>query len=108
MQRLERIVVTLRKAIFAGQESLGVSLDAGVRAVQSTPLLSSGGTILGMISTHYCEPHRPSEREPRFMELSRGRRRLRRSANVEREQVHAENTRKLLVGELNRRVIPSR
>ena len=47
MQKSERIVVedVTQSEIFAGQESLGVLLDAGVRAVQSTPLLSSGGTI---------------------------------------------------------------
>jgi GAF domain-containing protein len=71
MQNFERIVVEdiTRSEIFEGQESLGVLLNAGVRAVQSTPLLSSGGVTLGMISTHYCAPHQSSERESRFMEL---------------------------------------
>lgn len=43
--------------------------DAGVRAVQSTPLLSSAGTVIGVISTHFSEPHRPSEQELRLMDL---------------------------------------
>lgn len=35
---------------------------SGIRTVQSTPLLSRSGQILGMISTHWRELHRPSER----------------------------------------------
>jgi len=33
-----------------------------IRAVQSTPLVSRSGQLLGMISTHWREPHRPTER----------------------------------------------
>ena len=36
---------------------------AGYRAVQSTPLFGSDGAPLGMFSTHFHEPHRPSEEE---------------------------------------------
>jgi PAS domain S-box-containing protein len=36
--------------------------EAGIRAAQSTPLLSRTGRILGMISTHWRRPHQPSER----------------------------------------------
>jgi GAF domain-containing protein len=35
--------------------------NAGVRAVQSTPLVSSRGATIGMMSTHFAAPHRPSE-----------------------------------------------
>jgi C4-dicarboxylate-specific signal transduction histidine kinase len=42
---------------------------AGVRAVQSTPLFSRAGETLGMISTHFRQPHRPSERELRLTDL---------------------------------------
>src|SRR5207249_6670536 len=52
-----------------GQTSLSVLLDAGVRAVQSTPFLSSTGNLLGMISTYFRIPHRPSERELRLIDL---------------------------------------
>jgi PAS domain S-box-containing protein len=55
--------------IFAGQPSLNVLLEAGVRAVQSTPLISSAGRLLGMISTHFVQPHRPDENELRLMDL---------------------------------------
>jgi signal transduction histidine kinase len=55
--------------IFADQPSLEVLKSAGVRAVLSTPLLSSAGTVLGMISIHFSQPHRPSERTCRYMEI---------------------------------------
>jgi PAS domain S-box-containing protein len=58
-----------RSPIFAGTSELPVLLDAGVRALQSTPLVSSSGSLLGMISTHFDEPHRLSEAELRWMDL---------------------------------------
>ncbi len=58
-----------RSEIFAGQPSLRVLLEAGVRAVQSTPLVSSTGKVLGMVSTHFRDPHRLPPREARFMDL---------------------------------------
>lgn len=36
---------------------------AGVRAVQSTPLLATSGELVGMLSTHYEKPCEPTERE---------------------------------------------
>jgi PAS domain S-box-containing protein len=36
---------------------------SGIRAVQSTPLISRSGRLLGMISTHWRRPHHPTERE---------------------------------------------
>jgi signal transduction histidine kinase len=42
--------------VFAGQPSLNVLLEAGVRAVQSTPLIASDGAVLGMVSTHFAQP----------------------------------------------------
>src|SRR5262252_5515836 len=58
-----------RSELFAGQASLDALLDAGVRAVQSTPLLSSDGSLLGMISTHFSRPTHLDERELRLMDL---------------------------------------
>jgi signal transduction histidine kinase len=46
-----------------------VASATGFRAVQSTPLFSHGGEILGMISTHFKHPHRSSERELRLTDL---------------------------------------
>jgi C4-dicarboxylate-specific signal transduction histidine kinase len=42
---------------------------AGFRAVQSTPLFSREGEMLGMISTHFKHPHRSSDRELRLTDL---------------------------------------
>jgi PAS domain S-box-containing protein len=71
MRAGERVVVedVRESEIFAGQPSKGVLLEAGVRAVTSTPLMASTGNLLGMISTHFAKPHRPSEREMRLTDL---------------------------------------
>ena len=62
MRAGERIVVedVMQSDIFKGTPALGVILQAGVRAVQS---------ILGMISTHFAAPHRPSERDLRLIDI---------------------------------------
>lgn len=44
--------------IFYRTAALEVLLDAGVRAVQSTPLFSPSGAILGVLSTHWPSPRR--------------------------------------------------
>jgi PAS domain S-box-containing protein len=46
-----------------------VAAAAGYRAVQSTPLTSRRGSVLGMLSTHFRTPHRPSERDERLLDL---------------------------------------
>lgn len=66
-----RIVVNdvASSEIFAGQPSRDVLLAAGVRAVYSTPLLSSAGKPMGMISVHFAAPHEPDENELRYIDL---------------------------------------
>lgn len=49
--------------LFAGTPAGEVLAAAGVRAVQSTPLIGAGGDLLGMLSTHYARPWRPGEHE---------------------------------------------
>jgi PAS domain S-box-containing protein len=46
-----------------------IAASAGFRAVQSTPLFSRSGQFLGMLSTHFRRPHRPSLRDLRFTDL---------------------------------------
>ena len=46
-----------------------IAASAGFRAVQSTPFLSGNGDPLGVTSTHFREPHRPSEQELRLTDL---------------------------------------
>jgi PAS domain S-box-containing protein len=69
LQRGERVMVedVLTDPIFVPH--LKIVTAAGYRAVQSTPLMSRSGKLLGMISTHFRQPHRPSERELRFVDL---------------------------------------
>jgi two-component sensor histidine kinase len=71
MRSGQRVVVedVTTSEIFVGQPSMNVLVQAGVRAVTSTLLISSAGNRLGMISTHFREPHHPSERELAFMDL---------------------------------------
>ncbi len=42
---------------------------AGYRAVQSTPLVSRDGRVLGILSTHYVKPYTPSERDLWLLDL---------------------------------------
>jgi PAS domain S-box-containing protein len=42
---------------------------AGFRAVQSTPIASRSGEPLGIISTHFRQPHRPSDETLRLTDL---------------------------------------
>src|SRR5438067_122524 len=52
MERGKHVLVedVQQSAVFAGKPSLEVMLQAGVRAVLSVPLVSSRGTVFGMIS----------------------------------------------------------
>jgi two-component sensor histidine kinase len=49
--------------------SLEIFRRAGIRAVQSTPLISHGGHILGMVSTHWRQPHVPREQDLRYLDI---------------------------------------
>jgi PAS domain S-box-containing protein len=44
-------------------------LAAGVRAAQSTPLISRSGRLLGMISNHWRKPHHPSEQDLSLLDV---------------------------------------
>ncbi|HVS94253.1 MAG TPA: GAF domain-containing sensor histidine kinase [Mucilaginibacter sp.] len=41
----------------------------GVSAVQSTPLVTREGKVIGMMSTHFIKPHRPTAEQFRFLDL---------------------------------------
>lgn len=49
--------------------SLKIHLDAGLRSAQSTPLITRSGRVIGMLSTHWRNHHRPKPRELRFLDL---------------------------------------
>ncbi|HKS09557.1 MAG TPA: ATP-binding protein [Pyrinomonadaceae bacterium] len=86
------IVEDVRKsALFVGSPSLTAMNKAGVRAVQSTPLVSSAGNVLGVISTHFNTTCRPTEQEMRLMDL------LARQAADYLERKHVEHEREELL-----------
>ena len=82
----------------AGSEDLETYRQTGIRAVQSTPLLSRAGRLLGMISTHWRNPHQPSERDLRLLDV------LARQAADLIERKRAEEHQLALNAELNHRV----
>jgi PAS domain S-box-containing protein len=56
-------------AFVQGTEDLTTYRSTGIRAVQSTPLLSRSGQLVGMISTHWKEVHTPTERDLRMFDV---------------------------------------
>ncbi len=66
-----RVIVTDVEtcASMAGTADLESYRRSAIRAVQSTPLVSRSGGLLGMISTHWREPHQPTERALRPLDV---------------------------------------
>jgi PAS domain S-box-containing protein len=64
-KRRARVVVpdVEKSELFAGTESLAVLREAGVRAVQSTPVVSRGGQLLGILTTHWRKVYCPDEHD---------------------------------------------
>jgi two-component sensor histidine kinase/CheY-like chemotaxis protein len=85
-------------AFMAGKPDRDVLLAAGIQAGQSTPLVARGGKLVGMISTHWMMPHRPSERDLRMLDI------LARPTADLIERKRAGETQRLLLNELNHRV----
>ena len=44
-----------------------IALEAGFRAVQSTPLVSTSGALVGVLSTHFSARHTPTDNDMRAM-----------------------------------------
>jgi two-component sensor histidine kinase len=100
LQSGARVIVSdvLTNAIFVGQPSQELLLAEQVRAVISTPLVSSKGHTLGMLSTHFKEPHEPQSRELHLLDL------LARLAADYLERKRHEEHQGLLIAELDHRV----
>ena len=100
LQSGARVIVSdvLTSEIFVGQPAQEVLLAEQVRAVTSTPLVSSKGHTLGMISTHFGEPHEPQDRELHFIDLL-----ARLVADYLERKQHEEHQR-VLLAELDHRV----
>ena len=52
-----------------GTPALEDHRKTGIRAAQSTPLISRSGLLLGMLSTYWRQPHQPSERDLRLLDI---------------------------------------
>jgi PAS domain S-box-containing protein len=52
-----------------GTAALADHRRSGIRAVQSTPLVSRGGKLIGMISTYWRHAHQPAERNLRMLDI---------------------------------------
>ncbi|HEV2270020.1 MAG TPA: GAF domain-containing sensor histidine kinase [Steroidobacteraceae bacterium] len=70
LRRGQRIIVpdVERNEFLAGTEDLRHMRLCGIRAVQSTPLLTRGGVPVGMISTHWRRPYEPHAGTLRFLD----------------------------------------
>jgi signal transduction histidine kinase len=69
LQRGERVIIEDVESDPGFEPHRQIAASTGFRAVQSTPLVSRSGEPLGMLSTHFRDPHRPSERELRLTDL---------------------------------------
>lgn len=67
----QRVIVPEVKTceFMAGTEDQETLLETGIRAVQSTPLVSRSGNVIGMLSTHWRVPYEPSERDLRSLDI---------------------------------------
>jgi two-component sensor histidine kinase len=95
----EQVIIddVLTSEIFVGQPAQKVLLDAEVRAIISTPLRSSKGNLLGVISTHFSRPGHPRERQLRLLDI------LARQAADYLEHKQSERTQQTIVHELQHR-----
>jgi two-component sensor histidine kinase len=87
----------LTSKIFVDEPTQKVLLDAEVRAIISTPLKSSKGGLLGVISTYFSRPGHPSERQLRLTDI------LARQAADYLERKQSEQIQQTIVLELQHR-----
>jgi PAS domain S-box-containing protein len=69
MEFRERVIIDDVETDSEFEPHRHIARSAGFRAVQSTPLFSRSGEFLGMLSTHFRQPHRPSSRDLRLTDL---------------------------------------
>ena len=103
MRLRQRVLVedVTRSDIFCDQNSIKVLIEAGVRAVQSTPLIGVDGKVSGGLTTHFSEPHRPEDRELQFIDL------LARQTADYLNRIYAEGALRKLQLSLKAEVIPN-
>ena len=64
-----RVIVEDVESDIESTHHRAVAATAGYRSMQCTPLVSRDGELLGVISTQFPKPHRPSEHELRLLDL---------------------------------------
>lgn len=71
LKKGERVVIedVTQCSAFVNTPALAVQLEAGVQAVQSTPLMSYSGKLIGIVSTHWSTPHQPDDQGLRLLDL---------------------------------------
>jgi chemotaxis methyl-accepting protein methylase/signal transduction histidine kinase len=100
LERHERVIVedVAQSPMFRDSPSLNILLAAGVRAVQSTPLVGLSGELVGMLSTHSRTATHFAHADLRWLDL------LARQAADVIERRHFEDVRTKATDELDRRV----
>lgn len=61
-----------KSQLLAGAEDQKMYLETGIRSVQTTPLVSISGRLVGMLSTHWREPHMLSDTDERALDVLAG------------------------------------
>ncbi len=85
------IVNNIEEDASVSGDDLQTFRQAGMHAMQSTPLVSRGGVILGMISTHWRRPYWPQEQELHYLDIL-----ARQAADLIERSLAEERTRVLL------------
>lgn len=69
-ERKERITIedVTKCTYFTGQD-LKIILDAGIIAIQNTPLLNRSGILTGMLITYFNTPYKPNEHELDLLDI---------------------------------------
>ena len=71
LERRERVVVenVEKSPLFVGTPGLDICRKAGIHGMQSTPIISRAGEVLGAFSTHYRKPVCFDQRTLRLLDL---------------------------------------
>jgi len=71
MRQVERVIVedVATEPSVQGTLGLEIVLEDGIRAIQSTPLITRDGRFVGMLNNHFRVVHRPSESDLRLLDV---------------------------------------
>ena len=86
-----------RDELIAGSAEMPIYRRAGIRAMQTTPLIARDGKMLGVLSTHWRQPHQPGERDLRLLDVL-----ARQAADLIERSLSVEHSR-MLLDEINHR-----